>query len=137
MRHSKIYSADFVTVEEGTGIVHTAVMYGADDFALGQDKGLPRVHLVNPNGKFIEGTAFLEGRFVRDEDVAVDIIKDLAHRGHLFSKEKYTHSYPFCWRCKTALIYYAARFMVHRDEHTQRLTSCSKPYDKLETKAFT
>ncbi len=103
----KVYGADFVTTEDGTGIVHTAVMYGQDDFVLGTEIGLPKHHLVGLNGKFLEGTDFLEGRFVRDEDVAVDIIKDLANRGLLFKKEKYEHSYPHCWRCKTALIYYA------------------------------
>ncbi len=103
----KVYGADFVTTEDGTGVVHTAVMYGIDDFNLGNQIGLPKHHTVGLNGHFIEGTGFLEGRFVRDEDVAVDIIKDLAHRGLLFKKEKYEHSYPHCWRCKTALIYYA------------------------------
>jgi len=103
----KVYNADFVTTEDGTGVVHTAVMYGQDDFVLGNEIGLPKHHLVGLNGKFLAGTDFLEGRFVRDEDVAVDIIKDLAHRGLLFKKEKYEHSYPHCWRCKTALIYYA------------------------------
>ncbi len=103
----KIYNADFVTTEDGTGVVHTAVMYGQDDFELGNKIGLPKHHLVGLDGKFLAGTGFLEGRFVRDEEVAVDIIKDLAHRGFLFKKEKYEHSYPHCWRCKTALIYYA------------------------------
>ncbi len=103
----KVYGADFVTTEDGTGVVHTAVMYGVDDFVLGNKIGLPKHHMVGLDGKFLEGTDFLEGRFVRDEDVAVDIIKDLAHRGLLFKKEKYEHSYPHCWRCKTALIYYA------------------------------
>ncbi len=103
----KVYAADFVTTEDGTGIVHTAVMYGADDFELGTKLGLPKFHMVNPEGHFIDGTDFLAGRFVKDEDVAVDIIKDLAHRGLLFKKEKYEHSYPHCWRCKTPLIYYA------------------------------
>ena len=103
----KVYPAEFVTTEDGTGVVHTAVMYGQDDFVLGNDIGLPKHHLVGLDGKFFTGTDFLEGRFVRDEEVAVDIIKDLAHRGLLFKKEKYEHSYPHCWRCKTALIYYA------------------------------
>ena len=103
----KVYAADFVTTTDGTGIVHTAVMYGAEDFELGTKVGLPKFHTVNTEGKFIDGTDFLEGRFVKDEEVAVDIIKDLAHRGLLFKKEKYEHSYPHCWRCKTALIYYA------------------------------
>jgi isoleucyl-tRNA synthetase len=103
----KVYSADFVTTEDGTGVVHTAVMYGQDDFVLGTEIGLPKHHLVGLDGKFLAGTDFLTGRFVRDEEVAVDIIKDLAKRGLLLKKEKYEHSYPHCWRCKTALIYYA------------------------------
>ncbi|MFA6397560.1 MAG: class I tRNA ligase family protein [Candidatus Paceibacterota bacterium] len=103
----KIYPANFVTTEDGTGVVHTAVMYGQDDFELGTKIGLPKHHLVGLDGKFLTGTGFLEGRFVRDEDVAVDVIKDLASRNLLFKKEKYEHSYPHCWRCHTALIYYA------------------------------
>lgn len=103
----QVYAADFVTTEDGTGVVHTAVMYGQEDFELGNTIGLPKVHLVNSEGHFITGTGFLEGRFVNDDDVTVDIVKDLAGRGLLFAKEKYEHSYPFCWRCKTRLIYYA------------------------------
>jgi isoleucyl-tRNA synthetase len=106
----KIYAADFVTTEDGTGVVHTAVMYGQEDFELGTKVGLPKVHLVGPDGKFLAGMGFLEGRFVRDESVAVDVIKDLAGRtpnSLLFSKEKYSHTYPFCWRSKDPLIYYA------------------------------
>lgn len=103
----KIYDADFVTTEDGSGVVHTAVMYGIDDFEFGTQVGLPKFHLVNPDGTFIEGTDFLEGRFVRDEDVAIDIIKDLAKKELLLKKEKYEHTYPFCWRCKTGLLYYA------------------------------
>jgi isoleucyl-tRNA synthetase len=103
----KVYGASFVTTEDGTGVVHTAVMYGIEDFNLGNEIGLPKHHMVGLDGKFLPETDFLAGRFVRDEDVAVDIIKDLAHRGLLFKKEKFEHSYPHCWRCKTALIYYA------------------------------
>ena len=103
----KVYSADFVNTEDGTGIVHTAVMYGPDDFELGTKVGLPKYHLVNEDGHFVGGTGFLSGRFVKDEDVAVDIVKDLVSRELLFKKEKVTHSYPHCWRCKTPLIYYA------------------------------
>ncbi len=106
----KVYAADFVTTTDGTGIVHIAPMYGADDFAVATKHGLPKVHTVDEAGHFIAGVSFLDGRFVKDEDVAVDIIKDLANRptgSLLFKKEKYEHSYPHCWRCKTALIYYA------------------------------
>ncbi len=106
----KVYAADFVTTEDGTGIVHIASMYGADDFELGSKVGLPKFHTVDVEGKFIKGTDFLEGRFVKDEDVAIDIIKDLANRptgSLLFDKKKFEHNYPHCWRCKTPLIYYA------------------------------
>ncbi|MEK7063627.1 MAG: class I tRNA ligase family protein [Patescibacteria group bacterium] len=109
----KVYAADFVTTTDGTGIVHTAVMYGADDFDLGTEVGLPKVHLVKPDGKFVEGTDFLAGRFVKEQDdkgkptLAVDIIDDLKKRGLYFSQENVTHTYPFCWRCSTPLIYYA------------------------------
>ncbi len=103
----KVYGAGFVTTEDGTGVVHTAVMYGIEDFNLGNELGLPKHHMVGLDGKFLAETDFLTGRFVRDEDVTIDIIKDLAHRGLLFKKEKFEHSYPHCWRCKTALIYYA------------------------------
>jgi isoleucyl-tRNA synthetase len=103
----RVHKANFVTTVDGTGIVHTAVMYGQDDFVLGNEVGLPKHHLVGLDGRFLSGTGIFEGRFVKDEEVAVDIIKDLAHRGLLFKKEKYEHSYPHCWRCKTPLIYYA------------------------------
>ena len=103
----KVYAADFVNTEDGTGIVHTAVMYGQDDFVLGSKIGLPKYHLVDETGHFTKETGFLSDRFVKEEETAVEIIKDLAHRGLLFKKEKYEHSYPHCWRCKTPLIYYA------------------------------
>jgi len=109
----KIYGADFVTTEDGTGVVHTAVMYGQDDFALGTQVGLPKHHLVNLEGKFIKGTGFLENRFVKEKDengkptLDIDIIKYLTDKNLFFNKENYQHSYPYCWRCHTALIYYA------------------------------
>jgi len=124
----QIYAADFVTTEDGTGIVHTAVLYGQDDFELGTKIGLPKHHLVESNGRFVKGTGFLEGRFVRDEEVAVDIIKDLAERRQLCSKEKYKHTYPFCWRCKTGLIYYA------RDSWFIRMTALAGELQKENKK---
>ena len=103
----KVYAADFVTTEDGTGVVHTAVMYGQDDFVLGNELGLPKHHLVNVDGTFMDNMDFLSNRFVKEEGLDVEILKDLAKRGLLFSKAKYEHSYPHCWRCKTSLIYYA------------------------------
>lgn len=108
-----VYAADFVTTEDGTGVVHTAVMYGQDDFVLGTQLGLPKHHLVNPEGKFIEGTGFIAGRFVKETDgngkptLAIDIIDALKANNYFYKKENFEHSYPHCWRCHTALIYYA------------------------------
>ncbi len=102
----KVYAADFVTTEDGTGIVHTAVMYGQDDFELGTKIGLPKYHLVDETGHFKQETKNLAGKSVIEESTAVEILKDLKDRGLLFDKESHTHSYPFCWRCKTRLIYY-------------------------------
>jgi isoleucyl-tRNA synthetase len=103
----KVHVADFVTTEDGTGIVHTAVMYGQEDFDLGQQVGLPKVHLVAPDGKFVTGTGFLEGKSVIDSETNVEVLKDLQAKNAVFSKESYTHSYPHCWRSKNRLIYYA------------------------------
>jgi len=117
----KVYAADFVTTADGTGIVHIAPMYGADDFELGTRVGLPKYHLVNDDGTFKKEAGFLAGAFVKDESTGVAIIKDLAARSLLFAKEKYEHTYPFCWRCHTPLIYFARdswyiRMSALRDE---------------------
>jgi isoleucyl-tRNA synthetase len=103
----QVYAADFVTTEDGTGIVHTAVMYGADDFLLGTSVGLPKVHLVAPDGRFVPGTGFLEGKSVIDPETNVEMLKDLQAKGAFFAKANYAHSYPHCWRSKNRLIYYA------------------------------
>lgn len=100
-----VATADFVTTDEGTGVVHTAVMYGADDYALGEKLGLPRVHTVDDAGHFKDFVSDFAGKFVKDAEK--DIIKNLKTRGLLYKPEKYTHSYPFCWRCDTPLLYYA------------------------------
>jgi len=100
-----VASANFVSIEDGTGIVHTAVMYGADDFELGQKLDLPKKHLVDLSGNFIPEVTPWAGMFVKDADPK--IAEDLLERGLLYKKENTTHTYPFCWRCKTPLIYYA------------------------------
>ncbi len=121
----KVYPADFVGAEDGSGIVHTAVMYGAEDFVLGTAVGLPKVHLINESGEFISETEFLAGKNVRD--VAIDIIKDLHDRGLLLKKEKIEHTYPHCWRCKTPLIYFA------RDSWYIRMSSLREELVKENT----
>ena len=104
----KIYAADFVTNESGTGVVHTAVMYGEDDYALGAAVGLPMVHTVDEAGTFTDGVpaAFrgLRAKNATTEEKIVAYIKDA---GRLLMTEPYKHDYPFCWRCSTAVLYYA------------------------------
>lgn len=103
----KVYAADFVSTEDGTGIVHTAIMYGADDFELGTKVGLPKFHLVGEDGRFIPEVGLFAGQFVKDADT--DVIEELKRMGALFSHGVVEHTYPFCWRCKTPLLYYATR----------------------------
>ncbi|MCP4808623.1 MAG: isoleucine--tRNA ligase [Proteobacteria bacterium] len=85
-----------VTLEAGTGLVHTAPAFGEDDFKAAKDHGVGMLQLIAPNGKFVPGTGFLEGQFCKDADKA--IIRDLKERGVLFKRETYRHDYPFCWR---------------------------------------
>ncbi|MDR1496127.1 MAG: isoleucine--tRNA ligase, partial [Clostridiales Family XIII bacterium] len=96
---------DYVTTEDGTGIVHTAPAFGEDDALTGRKYGLPAPNPVDENGKYT-ATPW-KGRFVMEDGLDVDIIKWLAAEGKLFSKEKVEHNYPFCWRCDTPLIYYS------------------------------
>jgi isoleucyl-tRNA synthetase len=99
-----VVADDYVTLEEGTGIVHIAPAFGEDDARVGREYGLPFVQLVNPQGKFVEGTPWA-GTGVKEADAP--ILQDLKARGLLYKKALFTHSYPFCWRCDTPLIYYA------------------------------
>ena len=95
----------YVTLTDGSGIVHIAPAFGEDDSNVGKAYNLPFIQMVNERGRFIDGCGDLTGRFVKDCDK--DIIKDLAARGLLFKELQYEHSYPFCWRCDTPLLYYA------------------------------
>jgi isoleucyl-tRNA synthetase len=97
--------ADFVTTEDGTGVVHTAVMYGEDDYLLGQRLDLPQRHTVDPQGRFTAEVTPWAGRFVKDAEA--DIRRWLKEHGALYREESTTHSYPFCWRCDSPLLYYA------------------------------
>lgn len=104
----KIYPADFVTAEEGTGVVHIAVMYGEDDYKLGEKACLPKFHTVDKEGRFIKilggGLARL---FVKSEKAESLILEHLRKNNSLFLEELYEHDYPFCWRCGSPLLYYA------------------------------
>jgi len=103
----KIYAADFVTTDEGTGVVHTAVMYGEDDYQLGKKTGLPQHHTVDERGKFTKDVSGLAGRYVKAEKTENVIFAHLKKKNLLFATQAYTHDYPFCWRCETPLLYYA------------------------------
>ena len=95
---------DYVTMEDGSGIVHIAPAYGEDDNRVCRENNVPFVNLVDTQGRFIAGTAW-EGVFVKDADPM--ILKDLKERGLLFAAVPFAHDYPFCWRCDTPLLYYA------------------------------
>lgn len=102
----RLYDADFVTTGDGSGIVHTAVMYGEDDFALGKRAGLPAHHTVDLEGKLTADVPQFAGQFVKDADPHV--VADLRQRNLLVGEpEMAEHEYPFCYRCDTPLIYYA------------------------------
>ncbi|WP_250672713.1 isoleucine--tRNA ligase [Paraclostridium ghonii] len=96
---------DYVTTEDGTGIVHTAPAFGEDDYNLGRKYDLPVLQPVCESGKFT--TTPWKGKFVMEDGVDVEIIKWLHGENKLFSKEKVAHNYPHCWRCQTPLLYYA------------------------------
>ena len=95
---------NYVTMEDGTGIVHIAPAFGEDDNRVCRENGVPFVNLVNTQGKFIEETTWA-GTFVKDADPL--ILQDLKERGLLFAAVPFAHDYPFCWRCDTPLLYYA------------------------------
>ena len=99
-----VVSDPYVTLTDGTGIVHIAPAFGEDDARIGREYGLPFVQLVGPDGRFLAPTPW-EGGWVKDVDPL--ILDDLQSRGLLLKQELYTHNYPHCWRCKTPLLYYA------------------------------
>jgi isoleucyl-tRNA synthetase len=111
---SPLIAGDFVTTEDGTGLVHIAPAFGEDDYAVAAANGLfdPTDHgslynPVRPDGTFDDRVAGFEGRFVKDPETTAALIADLDARGLLFREQVYEHAYPHCWRCRTPLLYYA------------------------------
>jgi isoleucyl-tRNA synthetase len=109
----RIVTGDFVTTEDGTGIVHTAPAFGADDFKIGKKYNLGILTLVDKQGRFVEGVDEFSGRFVKDYkddpnyvDVNVDICVKLKKENRAFKIEKYEHTYPHCWRTDKPILYY-------------------------------
>jgi len=100
-----IIEADFVTTTDGTGLVHMATAFGAEDMEVGKEYNLPVIQNVDERGAFIAAVTPWRGMFVKDADPL--IIEELQRRGLMYRVAKYEHTYPFCWRCDTPLLYYA------------------------------
>ncbi|MDO8619083.1 MAG: isoleucine--tRNA ligase [Candidatus Daviesbacteria bacterium] len=100
-----IYEAGFASDEDGTGVVHTGTMYGEEDFELIKREDLPQRHLINLKGQFIDEVKEYAGKFVKSADK--EIIEDLKEKDALYKSETIKHTYPFCWRCGTPILYYA------------------------------
>jgi isoleucyl-tRNA synthetase len=104
-RGHTVLAGDFVSIEDGTGVVHTGAAFGEDDFRLATENGLTIHNPVRPDGTFDERTGPFAGMHVREADA--HIVEALRESGRLFRAGEYEHSYPHCWRCDTPLIYYA------------------------------
>ena len=116
---------DFVTTEDGTGLVHMAPAFGAEDMQAALEFDLPVLMTVLPDGTFIPEVTPWRGVFVKDADPM--IIRDLDDRGLLFRAESYTHTYPFCWRCKTPLLYYARdAWYIRTSRFKERMVELNK-----------
>jgi isoleucyl-tRNA synthetase len=116
---------DFVTTEDGTGLVHQAPAFGAEDMEMSKQYDLPVLLTVQPDGTFIPEITPWRGIFVKDADP--QIIQDLDARGLMFRSEKYTHTYPFCWRCSTPLLYYAREsWYIRTSAKKDRLVELNK-----------
>jgi isoleucyl-tRNA synthetase len=101
----RVVTGSFVTTQDGTGLVHLAPAFGADDMETGRAHGLPVVNPIRPDGRFEDQVPLVGGMFFKEADAA--LVSDLADRDLLFSSHLHEHSYPHCWRCHTPLLYYA------------------------------
>ncbi len=121
--HEVIVGEEFVTADDGSGVVHLAPAFGADDYAAGQRHGLAFMNPVNARGEFPTEMPLVGGKFVKEADAL--IIEELTRRDQLWKAQKFVHSYPHCWRCGTPLLYYArtswfVRTTAYRDEMLAR-----------------
>lgn len=120
-----VVEADFVTTEDGSGIVHMAPAYGEDDYHICRKYGLPTIHPVNKSGEFEDAVTDFKGKFVKDADA--DILQNLKARNILYKKEQYLHSYPHCWRCSSPLLYYARdSWYIRTTEYAKRMIELNK-----------
>ncbi len=115
-----VTSADFVSLDEGTGIVHAAPAFGEEDYDLCKEEGVSLVNPVDESGEFTEEVPDYEGEFVKDADE--DIMRRLEERGDLLARGTVTHTYPFCWRCESPLLYYALEsWFIRASREKQKL----------------
>ncbi len=115
-----VTSADFVSLEEGTGVVHAAPAFGEEDYDLCEEEGVDLVNPVDESGEFTEEVPDYKGQFVKDADE--DIMRRLEERGDLLARGTVTHTYPFCWRCESPLLYYALEsWFIRASQEKQRL----------------
>ncbi len=116
---------DYVTTEDGTGLVHTAPAFGAEDMQAAQQYNLPLLMTIGPDGCFLPEIKPWRGVFVKDADPL--ITRDLDDRGLLYRAERYVHTYPFCWRCKTPLLYYAREaWYIRTNQFKDRLVKLNQ-----------
>jgi isoleucyl-tRNA synthetase len=131
----RVILGDFVTTEDGTGIVHTAPAFGADDYKVGQKNNLGILTLVDKQGKFVDGVGEFSGRYVKDYkneenyvDVNVDISVKLKKENRAFKVEKYDHTYPHCWRTDKPIIYYPLdAWFIKTTAVKDRMVELNKP----------
>ena len=117
-----VVMGEFVTTDDGSGLVHMAPAFGAEDMATAMEEGLPIIMTVGPDGTFLPEVRPWAGKFVKDADPF--IIQDLQDRGLLFKAGKITHTYPFCWRCGTPLLYYARpTWFIRTSQYKEQLVA--------------
>jgi isoleucyl-tRNA synthetase len=127
-RGHTVLDGDFVSIEDGTGVVHTGAAFGEDDFRLATDNGLTIHNPVGPDGRFDDRTGPFAGMHVREADP--HIIEALRESGRLFKAGEYEHAYPHCWRCDTPLIYYAkTNWYVRTTEMKSELLAANESID--------
>ena len=134
----RVLSGDFVTTEDGTGIVHLAPSFGADDNRVAKQNGIGSLTLVDQQGRFTEEVSDFKGQFVKDEyygendekpklSADIQIVIKLKDKGLLFNSEKYEHSYPHCWRTDKPILYYPLdSWFVKTTDHKKRMLELNK-----------
>jgi isoleucyl-tRNA synthetase len=126
--YAYVVTADFVGTNEGTGIVHLAPAYGADDMRVARQHGLPVLQTVETDGTFAPEVTPWAGQFVKDADASIQ--EDLRQRGLLYKAETHEHSYPFCWRCDSPLLYYARQsWFIRTSAFRDRLVALNRQTD--------